>query len=55
MSALDELATSPGAHDIVFSDVVMPGMNGVELARQRATALSRSAGGADKRLQPRAR
>ncbi|WP_414474345.1 ATP-binding protein [Microvirga sp. M2] len=32
-AALDELATSPGAHDIVFSDVVMPGMNGVELAR----------------------
>ena len=24
---------SPGAHEIVFSDVVMPGMNGVELAR----------------------
>ena len=32
-AALDELATSPGAHEIVFSDVVMPGMNGVELAR----------------------
>lgn len=32
-AALDELATSQGAHDIVFSDVVMPGMNGVELAR----------------------
>ncbi|MEZ0167855.1 ATP-binding protein [Microvirga sp. TS319] len=32
-AALDELAKSPSAHDIVFSDVVMPGMNGVELAR----------------------
>ncbi|WP_410055061.1 response regulator [Microvirga sp. Mcv34] len=32
-AALDELARSPGAHDILFSDVVMPGMNGVELAR----------------------
>ncbi|EIM26559.1 histidine kinase,PAS domain-containing protein,Response regulator receiver domain protein,histidine kinase,GAF domain-containing protein [Microvirga lotononidis] len=32
-AALDKLAASPGAHDIVFSDVVMPGMNGVELAR----------------------
>ncbi|ANY81204.1 hypothetical protein BB934_25780 [Microvirga ossetica] len=33
-AALDELAASPGAHEIVFSDVVMPGMNGVELARE---------------------
>jgi PAS domain S-box-containing protein len=32
-AALDELTRSPGAHDIVFSDMVMPGMNGVELAR----------------------
>jgi DNA-binding NtrC family response regulator len=33
-AALDELATSPGTHEIVFSDVVMPGMNGVDLARR---------------------
>jgi PAS domain S-box-containing protein len=33
-AALDELATSRSAHDILFSDVVMPGMNGVDLARR---------------------
>jgi PAS domain S-box-containing protein len=33
-AALDALASAPGAHEIVFSDVVMPGMNGVELGRQ---------------------
>jgi DNA-binding NtrC family response regulator len=33
-AALSELAVSPGKHEIVFSDVVMPGMNGVELGRE---------------------
>ncbi len=32
-SALKLLAESNGSFDVVFSDVVMPGMNGVELAR----------------------
>ena len=32
--ALAVLADKPRAHEIVFSDVVMPGMNGVELARE---------------------
>jgi len=31
--ALALLATDPTAFDVVFSDVIMPGMNGVELAR----------------------
>jgi PAS domain S-box-containing protein len=36
--ALAELASNPDRFDVVFSDVVMPGMNGVELAhRIRAT------------------
>jgi DNA-binding NtrC family response regulator len=33
-AALDALADSPGAHEIVFSDVVMPGMDGTALARE---------------------
>ena len=33
-AALDDLAAMPGAHEIVFTDVVMPGMNGVELANE---------------------
>jgi PAS domain S-box-containing protein len=32
--ALAELDRAPDAFDVVFSDVVMPGMNGVELARE---------------------
>lgn len=32
--ALAELEADPGRFDVVFSDVVMPGMTGVELARQ---------------------
>ncbi|HSU23208.1 ATP-binding protein [Comamonadaceae bacterium OTU4NAUVB1] len=34
--ALAELDRAPDAFDVVFSDVVMPGMNGVELAREIA-------------------
>ncbi|RYF11954.1 MAG: response regulator, partial [Deltaproteobacteria bacterium] len=33
-AALRELAESPGVHEIVFSDVMMPGMNGVEMAQE---------------------
>ena len=33
-AALRKLAAAPGAYDVVFSDVVMPGMNGIELARE---------------------
>ncbi|MCJ2066004.1 PAS domain-containing protein [Methylobacterium sp. J-088] len=32
--ALAALVESPGAYDVVFSDVVMPGMNGVDLGRE---------------------
>jgi CheY-like chemotaxis protein len=40
--ALEYLAQNPGEYDVVFSDVVMPGMSGVELAgavKQRYPAL----------------
>ncbi|WP_174278914.1 hybrid sensor histidine kinase/response regulator [Sphingomonas bacterium] len=33
-SALAELKANPGAHDVVFSDVVMPGMSGIELGQE---------------------
>ena len=32
--ALAALAGNPDGYDVVFSDVVMPGMNGVELGRE---------------------
>ncbi len=32
--ALTALAEKPDTYDVVFSDVVMPGMNGVELGRR---------------------
>ena len=32
--ALAELATSANGFDVVFSDVIMPGMNGIELAKE---------------------
>jgi PAS domain S-box-containing protein len=32
--ALIELAKAPGAFDVVFSDVVMPGMNGIDLGHE---------------------
>ena len=34
VEALDVLAAQPAAFDVVFSDVVMPGMNGIDLARE---------------------
>jgi CheY-like chemotaxis protein len=33
-AALERLAGDPGAFDVVFSDVVMPGMNGVDLGQE---------------------
>ena len=33
-AALAELAANPDRFDVVFSDVVMPGMNGLDLARE---------------------
>jgi len=33
-AALDELARHPGSHGIMFSDVVMPGMDAITLARE---------------------
>ena len=32
--ALAQLASGPGCFDVVFSDVVMPGMNGIDLGRE---------------------
>lgn len=32
--ALEELAVDPGRFDLVFTDVVMPGMSGIELAQE---------------------
>jgi two-component system NtrC family sensor kinase len=32
--ALEELAIDPGRYDLVFTDVVMPGMSGIELAQE---------------------
>ncbi len=32
--ALAELATDAGRFDVVFTDVVMPGMNGIDLAKE---------------------
>jgi two-component system NtrC family sensor kinase len=34
MDALAELNRNPGRYDVVFSDVVMPGMTGIELAKE---------------------
>ncbi len=34
LEALEVLAEQPAAFDVVFSDVVMPGMNGIDLARE---------------------
>jgi two-component system NtrC family sensor kinase len=34
MDALAELNRNPGRYDVVFSDVVMPGMSGIDLAKE---------------------
>ena len=53
--ALAAITEDEFAVDLVFSDVIMPGMNGVELAIAIRERFPRSAGGPDQRLQRRAR
>jgi PAS domain S-box-containing protein len=50
--ALRELAQDCGRFHIVFSDVVMPGMSGIELASRIREQHAEHAGGARQRLQP---
>ena len=52
--ALEELVSDSSRFDVVFSDVVMPGMTGIELAQGNPPPPLRPACGADQRLQPRA-
>ena len=52
--ALSLLSEDSGRFDIVFSDVVMPGMNGIELGSRSGSA-TRPACGPRQRIQPRPR
>ena len=48
--ALTELTRHADRFDVVFSDVVMPGMTGIDLAQGNPPPPFRSAGRADQRL-----
>ena len=50
--ALEELVSGASRFDVVFSDVVMPGMTGIELAQEIRRRGLRRADRADQRLQP---
>ena len=52
--ALEELAVGADRFDVVFTDVVMPGMTGIELAQEIRRHYAGLPVVLDQRLQPRA-